>query len=738
MKRGAPGPRTLLMLATAPALLLLAFQATAAWPFFSDDSFISLRYADRLLAGDGLTWTDGADGAPEYVEGYSNLSWVLLVAGLGWLGMPLVDAARLLGALCTIAALLLLARAQRPHDLRTAALAAIAPLLVAAAQPVSVWTLGGLEGPLVLLLLAWGLGGVVRQTFAAPDALRWSRARLCWLGVPFALLCWTRPDGPLWAFTAGVGVGAIAATTGGRRLGAAVARAFWFGVPALVAVAAQLGFRVLRYGDVVPNTAHVKAGFEPSQFGAGLDYVCAAVRAMPGVFALAALGAVLLLWRARPRALVLVLLLPTLGWLGYLCAIGGDHFPGFRLLHGLLAPLALLAALGLRSIGRGALPATIAVLVALGAAATDTWRARHHPGTAEARSEVWEWHGRALGEALRDAFAARPENERPLLAVEAAGALPFYSELPTLDLLGLCDRTIATTPFPPWLDTVRPGTPRPPGHLRGNGDYAIARQPDLMLFAPPPGLPVPVYVSGCEFEDDPRFLEHYRCVLLDLDRPEILPGRREPHIAPLWVRVEGRAGVQRHGAHVTVPAWLFGSYELRHPVQLRYQVQDRPTAAAQQAEIARMLGFLQQRAVLATPADSGAIVLRLAPAARATFSLQLAAGTWQAAIEPTDATPVTSGQAGGADPGGNAGGDPGGSDPGGSDPGGNAGSNPRADPGGNANRAPSAVIAFVPEDQNGSNPTERKLSEPGQVTLQLTAGPNGAHVHHIVLHRHHP
>jgi hypothetical protein len=38
-------------------------------PFLADDALISLRYANRLLEGNGLTWTDGHP-----VEGYSNLS----------------------------------------------------------------------------------------------------------------------------------------------------------------------------------------------------------------------------------------------------------------------------------------------------------------------------------------------------------------------------------------------------------------------------------------------------------------------------------------------------------------------------------------------------------------------------------------------------------------------------------------------------------------------------------------
>lgn len=43
-------------------------------PFAIDDALISYRYSDRLLRGRGLTWNDG-----EFVEGYSNLLWVLIV-----------------------------------------------------------------------------------------------------------------------------------------------------------------------------------------------------------------------------------------------------------------------------------------------------------------------------------------------------------------------------------------------------------------------------------------------------------------------------------------------------------------------------------------------------------------------------------------------------------------------------------------------------------------------------------
>jgi len=65
------------------------------------------------------------------------------------------------------------------------------------------------------------------------------------------------------------------------------------------------------------------------------------------------------------------------------------------------------------------------------------------------RSEHFEWRAEVLGHSLRRAFAA-PADQPPRLAVDAAGALPYFSGLPALDMLGLSDRTIATSTAPSW------------------------------------------------------------------------------------------------------------------------------------------------------------------------------------------------------------------------------------------------------------------------------------------------
>lgn len=621
------------LLATLPALLLLGWQVQAVWPFFSDDAFISLRYSERLLAGEGLTWTDG-----ERVEGYSNLLWVLLCAGLGGTGLDLVVAARLLGAVATVIGLFALARALRPHDARSAALAALPPLLAASTQVALAWTCSGLEGPLVFGLLALGFGALVRTLASEPDVAQWPRAALLRASVPFALACWTRPDAPLWVATTAVGL-AVAANGGlAARLRCVVA----FAVLPFAAFLAQLLFRLAYHGDVVPNTAHVKADFDPAAFTAGLRYVTDALLAHQGITAVAIVSVIAMAIRASTRHFALLLALPTLTWLLYLVTIGGDHFAGRRLLHGAIVPMVLLAGVLLRSLS---IPITAIAGAALLLLATiwNATTARTDPQTAELRGEIWEWRGKVAGQALQRAFG----EQRPLLAVDAAGAVPFYSRLPALDLMGLCDRTIAQTPMPTWLQTMRPEIPRPPGHLKGNGRYVMDRAPDLLLFSNPPGLPLAVFVSACEFEDDPRFLNNYRGVLVDLGRQTILPGVDEELVMPLWVHRHGRVGVRSDGDTITVPAFLFGAHAMTGPIQRRHQppTGDAAVEAAIGARMSALLQWFTTRHAVAVADASGHLQLELRGPGEFQCTVDLPAGEWRALVEPdraaVDVLPTT-------------------------------------------------------------------------------------------------
>ncbi len=497
-----------------------------AWPWIADDAFISLRYAERLLDGHGLTWNDG-----ERVEGYSNLLWVLMNALLGALGCDLVTAVRVLGIACTLGAFAVLAYggALPPRWPAQLALA-----VAAASDMVAVWAVGGLETPLLLLLLAIAVTAM-RRGFAAE---RSPTRALAVAGGALALACWTRPDAPIWVLAAVV---AGAVFGGSRRTIAAV----WLGGLPLLAVAAQSAFRVAYYGDWVPNTARAKLPAEmPLQ--AGCDYAGGGLLALSPLLGLALIG-----WfgwaRRRPpceRVLTGFAVFALLLWLAFVVRVGGDVFPNHRFFVPLLVPLAVLAARGLDVLAAsGRRGAPVACLAAAIAAAVAWAEAVGH----ERRQDAWEWRALATGEWLGRAFAPR----QPLLAVDAAGAVPFASRLPCVDMLGLCDRVIASTPA---------GAAHVVGHGRGNGDYVLSRRPDLVMFHIPPGSPQPNWLSGVEMERNPEFLRDYRAVVCDAGEVALRASGSAPLRLVMRVRLHGRVGVSRDAAGWSVPGWLLGSF----------------------------------------------------------------------------------------------------------------------------------------------------------------------------------
>ena len=78
----------------------LLWHITSYW-FLCDDAFISFRYARNLSEGYGLVFNPGF----ERVEGYTNFSWVVLLAGLARLGVAPESAALVLGPIAASATL---------------------------------------------------------------------------------------------------------------------------------------------------------------------------------------------------------------------------------------------------------------------------------------------------------------------------------------------------------------------------------------------------------------------------------------------------------------------------------------------------------------------------------------------------------------------------------------------------------------------------------------------------------
>jgi arabinofuranosyltransferase len=423
-------------LALAALVLLVSFSGVI-WPsWLTDDAFISFRYAQNLVAGNGLVYNAG-----ERVEGYTNFLWTMLAALALKLGGDVVFLSYLSGVVLGLAILLLSYGLAR--KLIGPAWALVTALIVATSQSLLVYTArgSGLETGLFTLLALAGSACVIH-----PRAYRW-------YGPLFALATLTRPEGALLMGLTLLYTWLVGSEDTTHRSKSeyiqTIAGRIRATLPALGAYLLIVGpyflWRATYYGDLLPNTFYAKTGGGLRQIERGAIY--------SGLFALTFGGPLLLLclaplldgWRTALRSWRGYLLLLAGAYSAYIVAVGGDHFPGDRFFVPLVPWLALLLSDGMawvyartqrqRYLARLA-PAALAVVLLL-YAGNALYRDSDFNSIIKGDDEslgIW----RELGWWLHD-HGAPGES----MAASGAGAVAYYSDRETIDLLGLNDKHIA-------------------------------------------------------------------------------------------------------------------------------------------------------------------------------------------------------------------------------------------------------------------------------------------------------
>ncbi|MGH8004270.1 MAG: hypothetical protein ACRECJ_06075, partial [Limisphaerales bacterium] len=209
----------------------MAFQFLG-FNLLQDDAFISFRYVRNFLDGHGLVFNIG-----ERVEGYTNFFWIMLLALLTKLGLPLIETARWTGVLAAIGTLgVCMYAARRYYPERGWIWIAAAPFLLAANGALAYWAGSGLETALFTLLAAAGA------------ATYFSRPAFSLLFIALATL--TRPEGGLLAFLFGV-IGILLKQKNWKQT-----LTFW-GVLALLLLPFAI-FKYFYYGSLLPNPFYAK------------------------------------------------------------------------------------------------------------------------------------------------------------------------------------------------------------------------------------------------------------------------------------------------------------------------------------------------------------------------------------------------------------------------------------------------------------------------------------------------
>jgi hypothetical protein len=496
------GPTRALVAATFAGLVALAW----ANRFIQDDAFISFRYADNLARGLGLVWNEG-----ERVEGYSNFLWTLLIAGGIKLGLDPVPLSQVIGLFLFVVTLFCSMKLAKLL-FRSDALALAAVIFLGTNHTFSAFATGGLETQLQAALLAAAL----YATVLAAEIGELTRARCFGLGLLFSAAILTRldsfmPCGIMGLFLAFALRRAVPSWRERGKL------ALFLTGPLVIILGSWFLWKLGYYGSIIPNSFHVK-GPGLAAIPRGLNYLYVFVTSywLIAVLPVAAYAIGRTRLPESPSFLLLGILVAT--WLAYVVALGGD-FMEFRFLVPVLpSGFLLLTWMIFVFIRRPVLQAALALLVLAGSvhhsqsfaylpedAIESTWRLEHHVADPDE-----QWKG--IGLVLRDAFGP---SSTVTIATTAAGAIPYYSRLRTIDMLGIND---------PWISTHGASFLPMAGHGKITTlDHLLATRVNLVLSHPILiGGGAPITMVGIPLGDVQAAAPERRVVHIPIDRTHTL------------------------------------------------------------------------------------------------------------------------------------------------------------------------------------------------------------------------
>jgi arabinofuranosyltransferase len=441
-----------------PVLVLAQFGVLAFFARFAviDDAFIAFRYAEHFVQGHGLVFNIG-----ERVEGYTCFLWVMLLSLPAALGLDLVVTSKILGAVFAVVTVVATARFFPSDSAASPRIRWIAPALLVGNAAVGMWAVHGLETALFTLLLTLALRADGREGGE-------QRSRAGAAGAWYGLATLARPEGLL-AFFASLLFRSVVGPGSSRDR-----KIFQHALVYAAIVLPHFVWRYFYYGYPLPNTYYAKVALSWPLVVRGSEYVAGF---FGGFGALLFLALPFALWAARRDRRIALLACVAATHLGAVVLEGGDGFPGYRFMVPIAPALYLLVQAGAmelvrlsRDAGRWRVYARLAFAIALFGIPL---HAHHLFGSAleEARGgDAFTRRMTLVGQTLRRVL---PPTAR--IALNPAGAIPYYSGLYSIDMLGLNDEHIAHTDAEMRASGYA-------GHEKGDGDYILDRAPEVILF----------------------------------------------------------------------------------------------------------------------------------------------------------------------------------------------------------------------------------------------------------------
>lgn len=503
-------------------VLVVLLSAHALWYYHAigwdavDDAYISYVYARNAILGHGLTFNPS-----ERVEGYSNFLWTAMMVPIVGSGLDVGRVSSALGVAFGVGVLALVVRFPRWLGISWIA-GWMAALFLAVDGSFALWSVSGLETPLFAFLVALGAFLYLKENFKTSLVGKQLVLGVPASGIVFAIAAMTRPE-------AAAVLALTVAHQGAWRLLdqlKLVTRADLIRIASFVALFVPYWLiRWRYYHSLLPNSfyAKVSVGGPAAQIIRGWEHVQQFVGVHLGwvILAPAVLALVLVIVRyvrgakcaARRSGIegaryenggarygqienvrrscfgftYFAALVIFYG--GYIVYVGGDWSVG-RFFVPMLAFVYLMIAAGIywgieliwRRFALGWLPLAqggrldpASISLALGVLlALALWWASSYEG--EYKIYIGGFDAALATEARITAGKWLKQNvpAGTWIAVDAAGQVPYFSELPALDMFGINDLHIGRMP----VANLGSGTP---GHEKFDLGYIITRAPQYVV-----------------------------------------------------------------------------------------------------------------------------------------------------------------------------------------------------------------------------------------------------------------
>jgi len=502
----------------ATAIIITLLFLNQFWEFFHDDAYIVLTYSRNLLEGNGLTWTAG-----QRVEGCTQFLWVILIAAIGWFNIDLILASKLLGTFFALSTLLLFFNGKEKNI-------PLGGLLLATNCCFTFWACGGLEPVACGFFIFSGCTLYLRDN---------KSSSLFFInGIIFCFAAMTRLEGLLFFGMTFFFILFLDSLPFKMRFKKAV----FFALGFLIIFLPYFIWRFVYFGHLFPCPFYAKGGTNIFKMLFGARYL---------FYFLATFGfpLILILFVKNFRNFVtkriyLISLLSAYSF--YVFIIGGDHMPGFRFFVPILPLFYLLIGNSFNEIRFKCSPITLNSVAILIIAINCYFSISMIPFGPKATIKALKPHLQFIVcQKVPDAAAYMGKhvgiyikNNWPkdsIIALNAAGAGPYYSKRNCIDMLGLNNYTIGQREVA--LDTVFLFNDKQnltklfssngrseltklirskysfwqlmPGHGKGDGRYVLSQKPDYIIMGPAEGDELPWFLGDQELFDSQDFQNNY-------------------------------------------------------------------------------------------------------------------------------------------------------------------------------------------------------------------------------------